>query len=104
MFDLFPGVSLTVDGNVLLMLHHEFQNGRCSRVTEFHSVSQKLKIVVTASIHAVVVTTVLVVVQPPSPSYSAVEFNGAIDGIIDIESPAYIEGIETAIQQCGNNL
>lgn len=44
-----------------------------------------------------------------------IAFNGAIDGItsmilghacagIDIETPAYLMGIETAIQACGNNL
>ena len=43
----------------------------------------------------------------------AMEYNAAIDGIesmilanacagIDIESPAYIDGIETAVQSCGN--
>jgi hypothetical protein len=42
-------------------------------------------------------------------------YNAACDGIeamilahaaagIDIESPAYIEGIETAVEACGNNL
>lgn len=41
-------------------------------------------------------------------------FNAAIDGIesmilahaiagIDVESPAYLEGIETAVEACGNN-
>jgi len=43
------------------------------------------------------------------------EYNAAMDGIealilahacagIDIESPAYIEGIESAVQACANNL
>ena len=43
------------------------------------------------------------------------QYNGAVDGItsmilahacagIDVESPAYLEGIETAVQAIGNNL
>jgi len=46
---------------------------------------------------------------------NATIFNAAMDGIeavilahacagIDITTPAYIEGIETAVQACGNNL
>ncbi len=56
--------------------------------------------------------------RPPAESEeeaaSRIQFNAAMDGIesmilahatagIDVETPAYLEGIETAIDACGNN-
>lgn len=53
--------------------------------------------------------------DPDDPEDDPAEYNAAMDGIeslilahacagINVTSPAYVEGIETAVQACANNL